>query len=648
MAKKGKKTKATPRTVNAYTKKLKLSADVESRLIEKILQEKGRIEEELKKTTVGLQTNNSVAFRLKEAKKIYNSDIDFTDWPFPDASNIPGVIIPSAVDSLRGLVARALKVEPFCQALNEPDPDISVKKVKYVDETLRTGINLGMETVKAAIHDAILRGVGFNKRYSVVSATESRRNKKYSGEKGLEEFIKDYNAEEYPDILARLIDGDTITLREIEERENREQILEYIDPENMLVSPTERDINRADFVGEITEYTVEQILEEDFDGVEDLFDGKPEEACLSEEVIEVLNCEIMFDYKGDGVRRKMYCCLAVEQNSLLLALEHPNDNGHSLYIPYFSSQYSGNFWRDGVYDKLKAIHQSHKEVVDIVLNSSYITMIPTFIAKKHGGFDPTRNAWFPGSVWYLEEVDDVVPLTMPSPQLQFERWADKLQQYGYERSGVSPYNQGAPVSAGESGEKIKTLLAAGGIRIEEVIENINKGVNELIFQILEDAAQGNKLLAEIGISAEAFESGNQRYISSLDIASVNPDMILQRTLLVLDRVGQDPVLQQCIKPEAVAEIAREFFRSVGFGWENRVDEIVMSPEELHERELQMRIEALQRQQEQAFAQQAEAIAEGLTADDLADVQAMVQGGQGGGFGGVGGMEQGFEGVGGQL
>lgn len=640
MAKKNKK--ITPRKVSAYSKKLKLSADMEKRLIEKILHEKNRIEQELKKSTVGLQENDSVVYRLSEAKKVYHSKVDFSDWPFPDASNIPGIIIPSAVDSLRGLVARALKVEPICQALGETDSDISVKKVKYVDSMLRTGISLGMETVKAAVHDAILRGVGFNKRYSVISATEKKSNKKYRGEVGLEEFIKDYEAEEYPDIIARLLDGDTITLREVEERKNREQILEYIDPEDMLVDPAERDINRADFVGEYTEYTAEQILEEDFDGAEDLFDGNIENLPLNDEMIEVLNCEIMFDYKGDGLRRKMYCCLAVESKMLLLAQEHPNDNGHSLYIPYFSSQYSGNFWRDGVYDKLKAIHQSHKEVVDIVLNSSYITMIPTFKARKDGGFDPMRQDWYPGVVWYLDNVDDVVPMSIPSPQLQFERWADQLQQYGYERSGVSPYNQGAPVSAGESGEKIKTLLAAGGIRIEEVIENINKGVNELIFQVLEDAVQGNKLLSEIGIPAEEFESGNEKYMSSLDIASVNPDMILQRTMLVMDRVGDDPILQQFVKPEAVAEIAREFFRNVGFGWENKVDDIVMSPEEVHERELQLRLEAMQVQQEQALAQQVEGLSEGLTAEDLADVQARVQQGVRGAGGGLGGGV-GFEG-----
>jgi len=622
--------KINPRTVSPYKKRVNLKPEIADKLIKKIKFEADRIEKELRRATPGLHESDAVRYRQKKADKVYKQKVDYTEWPFQDASNIPGIIITSSVDSLRGSVSRALKVDPLVMPVGELDREVAIQKQKHVEEEVRTRIPNALEMIKAAVHDGLLRGVGFNKRYEVIEVKGKRRNKKYKGQKGLKDFLKDYDSEDHPDIVFRLTEGEEITLREIEESENKVQKVEYVNPENMLVGCDVVDINDADFVGEKTTYTPEQIIEEDFDNIEDLFSGDLEDIELEDEEIDVIHCEIMFDYKGDGKRRKMLCSLATEKDVLLLTEEHPNDNGHSIYIPYFSTQYAGNFWRDGFYDKLKAVHQTHKEIIDIVLNSSYVSMVPTFKAKNKGTFDPSIQNWYPGAVWWLDNLDDVVPMPVDSPQLGFDRWADKIQQFGYELSGQSPYTQGSPVHAGESGEKVKTLLAAGGIRTEEVIENINKGLNELYFQILEAAKHGNfteKLIIddeEKLVSPEIFEEGNHKYLSSLDIASVNPDMILQRTMLVMEHAANNPIMQQSLNPEKMSEIAKEFFRSVGFGWEDKADELVMTPKEMREREMQMRIEMQQRQQEQAMAQQAEQLAEGLDEEDLRDVQQRVQ------------------------
>lgn len=626
--------KITPRTVSPYKKRLKLKPEVAEKLIKKICHERERIEKKMNSATPGLHESDAVSYRLKKADKLYKQKVDFTEWPFKDASNIPGIIIPASVDSMRGSVARALKVDPLAMPVGELNTDISVKKQKYIETQIRTKIPNALEMIKAAVHDGLLRGAGFVKRYDVIEIEGKRSNKTYKGKKGLEEFIRNHSAEDHPDIVYRLTEGEEITLKEIEESEGKTQKIEWVNPENMLIDPDVVDINNADFIGEIAEYTAEQIVEQDFDNIEQLFDGDLSEIELDDKPLEVIHCEVMFDYKGDGKRRKMLCSLAKEPEVLLLAEEHPNDNGHSIYIPFFSTQYAGNFWRDGFFDKLKAVHYTHKEVVDIVLNSSYITMVPAFKAKKNGNFDPTIQDWYPGVVWWLDNMDDVLPMQMNSPQVQFDRWADKLQQYGYELSGQSPYTQGAPVHSGESGEKIKTLLAAGGIRTEEVIENINKGINELFFQILE-SAKNNTLNEKIQIEGQEvlidpdiFSEGNDRYISTLDIASVNPDMILQRTMLVLEQASSNPLIQQSLNPDKVSEIAKKFLRSVGFGWEELVDDLIMSPEELQEREIAMRAAAMQQMQEQQIAQQASQLAEGLDEQDLAEVMASVEG-QGG-------------------
>ena len=625
--KKSNKSKTKPMKVHPFRKRLKLSTDRADALLKKIKFEKNKIEEELKAFDKNLQENDSVINRLKEAKEIYAYNIDYTTWPWDGASNIPGIVIPTAVDATRANIQRAQAVDPPARAVNETDTDTANQKEIYIQNELRYNIPNNRPIILSWLQSAILHGVGWLKHFDRITQKTKRSKRQFDS---LDEFSQRHNADEFPELAQQLENGESINIVENEKVFDYEHIIEWIDPENILVSKYAKDINKTTVLEKI-QITPEELIEQGFDNIEDMFntDEEIDKIETSQERLEIIQAELFFDVKGKGQREKILAVVSLDKDVILLTEKHPNDNDHSIYIPTFVQPYIGNFWRQGFYDKLRAVHSTHKEIVDVILNSAYISFIPSFKAKRDGSFDPTIQDWFPGVTWFLDNLDDVVQWDIRPSQINFSEWADRMQQFGFEISGVSPYNQGTPLSSGESGEKIKTLLAAGGIRLEEMIISINEGFNELYFQILEFAKKRKRILNQIRPefqgNVEIFDEGNEKYKSALEAENTNPDAIFQRNITVRELMVADPSVQQ--NPQAITDLSKQILRTAGAGWEARVDQIFPSPEELQEQQVQIQLEAMRRFQQEQLQQQAESVSQEIGPEATQEVVDEFQGGE---------------------
>ena len=577
--------KIQPKEIHPYRTRLKLSPEVTDRLVKYVIKKKEEIIEEMQSVTAGLETDDSINTRLKNGRKTYENKVDATDWPYPDASNIPGGIIPSSVDGMRANIMKAVKIDPPVTGINEPDEEKAKQKEKFIYNELRFNMPNSYQELSSWVHYSLLHGVGFIKHYDKIVFKDREIRTTY---KNLEDYKRKYKVGDYPDLVKRLKQGESV--RVVEKVKNLipdyEHVIEWVDPTNMVVSPKAKDIEKC-FIGEYAEYNAEEIVEEDFENIDDLFEKTSEfkDLELSDEEFKTIQCELSFDYNGDGKRERLFVVVEYDKEILLLAEKQPY--GRSLYIPMFIQNYQGNFWRLGLYDKLFAIHQTDKEIIDIILNSAYITYIPSFKALNTGSFDPTTQDWYPGVVWYLDNLDDVVQWDIRPSQQPFSEWHDRMKQEAYERAGISPYTQGSPMSAGESGRKVLALLSAGGVRIEEVVANINTALNKLYFQILELANQRitKPIVLEdrrgaTEINPEIFENGNERYISTLDANNFNPDAVIERNLLVINTLLNSPFAQNI---EGLIPAFEKFLRSAGVGWDNLVDEILPSQEDMNKK-----------------------------------------------------------------
>jgi hypothetical protein len=624
---KSNKNKTKPMKVQPFRKKLTLSTEQAEKLLKKIKFEKDKIEKELKAFDQNLQENDSVINRLKEGKEIYSYNIDYTTWPWDGASNLPGIIIPTAVDATRANIQRAQSVDPPSRAVNEKNTDIANLKEIYIQDELRYQIPNNKQVILSWLHSSILHGVGWIKHFDRITKKRKRARRKFDN---LDDFESRHDRNKFPDLAAKLEDGESISVIESEEVFDYEHIIEWVDPENMLISKYTKDINNSTVLEKI-QLTPEELIEQGFDNIDLMFNTDEEISRIEtlEEKFEVIQAELFFDIKGNGRREKILAVVSLDKEAILLTERHPNDNGHSIYIPTFIQPYLGNFWRQGFYDKLRAVHQTHKEIVDVILNSAYISFIPSFKAKRNGSFDPTIQDWFPGVTWFLDNLDDVVQWDIRPSQINFSEWADRTQQFGFEISGVSPYNQGTPLSSGESGEKIKTLLAAGGIRLEEMIISINEGFNELYFQILETAKKRNPIFNQIRPDFEGdvsvFDEGNEKYKSALEAENTNPDAIFQRNITVRELMVQDPSVAQ--SPQHITEFSKQILRTAGAGWESKVNQVIPTPEEIQEQQIQIQMEAMKRLEQERLQQEAEQISKDIGPEAKQEVMDEFQGGE---------------------
>ena len=564
--------------IKPFSIRLSLKPKEAEKIVKKVIFEYQGILAEKKAVTAGLQINDSVDFRLKMAQKIYDGKVDYTDFPFEDASNVAGIIIPSSVDGMRAQLLRAFNVDPPFKMVNEEDIETAKDGEKTLQKIVREEIPNAKDEFSSWFQNACLKGVGILKHYWKKEQVSSRKEVTYSS---LPEFLEVHNEKENPAIVEKLKKNEEITLIERETKQIGHDVIEWISPENFLVRKNVKDVNKARFVGEVKEYTAEELLEQKFDNVGELLsDEEQEKAGVLNKSFKTVHCELITKIKNKP--EKLFCVVEVEKKVLLLVERFPYNHGHSMYIPMFIQPNEGNFWRQGLYDKLQSVHETHKNIVDLILNSAYITFIPSFKAKKKGSFDPEDQKWYPGVVWYLDHMDDVVQWDVRPSQMPFSEWAATMKDYGYERSGISPYTQGTPMSSSESGKKVQTLLAAGGVRIEESLGYIRNALNELAFQIIEINKQMNK--------QSPFQSSAFSYVSALDFNNVTPEAILQRALLVMETESKNPMVQQ--NPDALREIHAEFLRAAGMGWEEKIDVLLPSTEELKRGQIELQKQAL--------------------------------------------------------
>lgn len=636
--------KLEPETIRPYSVRLDLTGESAYDIAERVLAEAAAIDEELSQnTTGGLETADNVRHTQKTAKQVYAYKVEWTDWPFKDCANIPGLIVPTAQDATRANIFLAMQ-EGFAKSVDESNMEESDIKVKYLDNRRRE-IPKYKENTMSWTHDGILTGMGFLKHYDVYYSRESRGRVTYTDEKKFKKKYGKKTKKEYGDLYKKLQTTGKISVIETTPEEGYEERVEFVPCENMLVHNYVKDINKAHFVGEKVDYTPQQIIDEDFDSsaIADLFSteelGDIDKLSSSGKMLNTIHAEIITEYEEEGkkpVREKIFVVVEKNDRALLLAEKFPYHHGHSMYIPLSISPYVGEFWRHGLYQKLRSVHITHKQVVDLILNAGYITYIPSFKARKTGSFDPTIQDWYPGVVWWLQNLDDVVQWDIRPSQQNFSEWADRMQQYGFEISGVSPYNQGVPLSSGESGKKIQTLLAAGGLRMKEMIAVLNEALNELIWQMLELARQrmdeGFKIDLngkEVDVDPEIFYKNNNKFISILDSDVADPALRLQKALKVLEIEQENPMVAN--SPERMRMIHKSVLRAIGGEWMDKADEILPTTEELQREQMDNVKMALA---EMAQAGQLGNLMSTIMADGQADKLRGPGGGEGGKPGGA--------------
>jgi len=598
-----------PTQVLPFTVKLDLEPNVVDRLIQKVVYETQSIESEMGQDNRSLQENDSVNYRFDTASRIYAYKVKYTNSPFPGAYNIPGIVVPTAVDGLRAGIVKSFKTDPPFQAVQEPNTEIAIAKEKWAQHHLRFGIRNSKENIISWLHTAILKGTSCIWYYERKINRIKRERVKYNS---VEQFVSRHPAsEENMKYIEKLQRGKKVTLVETVDKSQWEDVIEWFDPKTLRVHDVEKDLNNASFVGRIVKYTLEEFLDQDFDNI-DLVVSDDDIKNMYKQDKEIETVHAVLDFITEDIsginqkskkkkkfkKQKIFVVVDRETETLLYAIKYPEDNDHCWYIPMFIGPFEGYFWRQGFYDKLKGIHMTHKETLDLILNAAKITYIPSFKAKKTGGFDPLIQDWYPGVVWWLDKYDDVVQWDIRPSSMPLERILPLLQQYSYEGSGISPYNQGSPTSSGESGKKIGLLLQAGSLRTEEITEHMRESFNELVFQMFDRAKKRIHDKQQIFINQEVIDiepeifslGSNNAYMSTLDFQNSDPEVIHKRDIEVLQIESANP--QVINNPDANRALHAQYLRSARYGWENRVNDVLPTKEQLRQKQVDITKDAI--------------------------------------------------------
>jgi len=571
--------------------KLKLTPEQKKEIAELIEKHVIQIEKERKETE---KTFGCITTQWQEADDYYHYVVEDTDFPFEGCSNMPGIIIPMSVDSGRANIMKALELNPPYIISGETDSDKKIKQELWLQNAVRNDVK-GFKTDMASIlTSAFLKGTGVQRlglkkeQYSYIEF------EKFFGKEDLKDFkskYSDLSEREKTKYIQMLKNDEVVVIASRVTKQYWVKEAPWIPNDKFLIHKDAKDPADEDFVGEIISYTPAELKEKkvsgEFEGVDEVFEKSGiKDDDSSDETFEVISCVLKKDLDGDGYQEKNVFVMERKTKTILQSSYYLWPDNKSYYINYHIQPWCGRFFRQGFYHKLKATHEENKELHDLVINSGYITLVPSFKARTGNDFDPTRQKWYPGVVWWLERLDDVVQFEVRPSQLNFAGYEQLSLAYSREISGLSPYYSGTgQFGQRESGEKIKTLLSAGGVRLNEYLLHLNEGLTKLAEGLLFlgklELQSGIKEIRGQKIKADDLEiSPDVTYVAPLSSDALNPEAVFEKNARISDYLLSKPVIAE--NPFAVREILHEFIVSARGVWTEKVNKLIPTEEELKE------------------------------------------------------------------
>lgn len=336
---------------------------------------------------------------------------------------------------------------------------------------------------------------------------------------------------------------------------------------------------------------------DNIDRQKDEIEGKSAELekSLKTKPIEMFHCLYEYDVNKDGLNEKCIFTIEYKTKTLIRAKYWVNN---LFFIPTYIEERPNRIDGLGVSQLIENDNDELDEIKRLRVNSAKMVCSPSFKAKKGSDFDPTAQSWYPGVVWWLQNMDDVQEWTLVAnfPELYTEQ--QSLQREIELKTGVTSGMSGreSPTDPEAPGIKLIALLRESNTLINDDIGTLRFGLEDLFFHMIEMCSEylddDDKYLRAYNLTKNDLKIARENVILHGVSVTSNKEVKKQEDLQFYQIVRKEPMIDG--NPQAVRYLLEDLFTN----WDKDKSKLLPSEEELKEQQIQMTMEAIRRLKEQ--------------------------------------------------
>jgi hypothetical protein len=486
------------------------------------------------------------------------------------------------------------------------DEQIRSAKENYINfkVTDKTEMNL-QEAESPVLNDTCLYGIGWlkviwNEKMRVIKDTEYYTS--LDIDKFQENFkdVKDYTK------FAKKLEKNSIVIN-VKKRIKIGCGLEaqYVPLRNIYYRNKPKDLSKHKLIAELHEMTWDE-LNDYF--VNDIFDKSVKDEIIQKEGYEkkpykVWECIWKFDYDEDGESEKTVIIYLEHDGSerWLTGTEYPYNHNEDYYIPFRIEEDGNNIDGIGVYGMLRHVNKIINNLWNQTIDTGTLLNAPAFEVQQNSGFDPTVKRWGPLVVWWVRQTGTIKSLTNinAGARLPIE-FIDRLLRYQEFETGVSigMSGQESPQDPRAPAAKTMMLLQEANLKIDDYINTLQKS-NIRIFYM------SDSLLQQYYYEDENFTG----YLTDKEIKRIDTKVLFTKFSFIpqYSQTTLNKALEQqynkemfswlmgipgfAQNPKIVRKGAEIVVRSMNDSWNNAIDEILPTVEEISGTQQQMMLNA---------------------------------------------------------
>lgn len=569
----------------------------------------------------------------------YYGNLPDKTFPFEESSNINVPLTREKIDVIAGESIMAIhtpediwEVIPT-QAGGKNIEEIlkaSEGKQKFLTYVCRNEINYKVEHAPV-IFDACLHGTGWLELPWHYQTDTLRDVEKYVGRGDLDKFLRIYKEDledsnymkERAKYIKRLQDDKIIEITvEFDAPVWDNPKPAHVPIRDLFIHPHVKNMVESRFHGKRYKLTGAECMRKKndkiFENVDELryeMDESTGELTWLEEFdnqeFECYTIELRYSFKiGKDKKYLIDCCLDKKRNKRILfrVRRFPYWHNRSYFIPHYISDKKGEgIYREGLCEILADSQELSNVALNFLMDCLLFGSIPIVKANanKRRELSPQlRKGLYPGITLWLKDRNDVSFETTKAPALG--GLGDILQlaaKYGQLQTGIGEYMTGKEASADPRApaEKTKMLLEKASRRMAGFISTLQESNREVAFQLIELYYQykpDGKVYRAIGedgdfifprISRESLRHRTE-YSPIGSIDHITKGMQFELAIRAYDLFNKDQLLQMF--PENRRYILDAVFKSMGGIWEKSRDKMLPSKEEIMQREVMMRAQAM--------------------------------------------------------
>ena len=267
---------------------------------------------------------------------------------------------------------------------------------------------------------------------------------------------------------------------------------------------------------------------------------------------------------------------------------------HNWFItPHYTEEKANRFEGIGAIQKVKPVVMEADEWINLRLKAGKLAVTPSFKARKGSDFDPGIQSFYPGSIWWMNDMEDVqqwlINVNFPegyNEEASLERKYELLTSMTSGQSGKE-----LPQDPNASGIKMQVLNREASIPINENIDTLRDSFEELAYNVLCMAIkylpEDDRYLKIFGLTKEDLKISKEELSVYGTSLSHNSEQRKQDEMAFMGMFLNNPLVQMDI------ESVRKITADAMIPWGKDPEKLLLSKEALFQRQVDIQKTAME-------------------------------------------------------